>query len=626
MRTHLHNKRHGQVLVMVTLAMFVLFGMLGMVVDLGWSYFVRKSAQSAADAAALAAVQAAMDLTGGSKSATDYTCGLTVACTSLTPVACPGVGSNLSAACLYAKQNGFETRGRQRVTVVAGDRALAGGDPCGQGGATVYHPPTTGCVDTYYWVTVRVTEQIPQLFSAVFGNSQGGVSARATAVVTKTELPGALFLLGRGEPWNPSGGPVGDDVNLYIGGGSAQGTGGRLIVPPGINLASDGNGPQKDYAGEISGSGMVVAGQTLVREGGGVDTGSGSWTSTPTTGVPDGDAFEDPYADLGQPPLTATPLTPRPVLGGNLACNPCPSGNYFAVNTSGVATGDPIVINSTVTFDGGVFGDFNFFGGLNIGGATATFGPGRYVIAGVNIDPSRQNSQTALLNADNGATILSSFPNGSGAGSIFILTDSTYPGLATQVSAIKAQYPLTGWTGPLDANNNPTLYFSKSSFRAGNSASSSVQLNGLNATDPSLETLGTNSVGSTLADFAAAPIAGQGAGIIFWQDQGNSYVKYTDAGNVDTSCGTLDSPCMNTAPDPHDNWTTPQLELWSSDHVTLNGVIYQPRGAWVVVQANATYTGPLRIVSGAMKFQGSGTLVMTGPTASFTTVKTTLIE
>ncbi len=41
---------------MVTLSLFAMFGMMGLAVDTGWSYFVQKQAQAAADAGALAAV------------------------------------------------------------------------------------------------------------------------------------------------------------------------------------------------------------------------------------------------------------------------------------------------------------------------------------------------------------------------------------------------------------------------------------------------------------------------------------------------------------------------------------------------------------------------------------------
>ncbi len=60
----------GQALVMVTLALLAMAGMMGLAVDLGWS-FVQKQAQAAADGAALAAVQEAMaQLTSGTVSRT----------------------------------------------------------------------------------------------------------------------------------------------------------------------------------------------------------------------------------------------------------------------------------------------------------------------------------------------------------------------------------------------------------------------------------------------------------------------------------------------------------------------------------------------------------------------------
>ena len=47
--------RKGQALVMVTFALFAMIGVIGLSMDLGWSFFVRKAAQSAADTAAMAA-------------------------------------------------------------------------------------------------------------------------------------------------------------------------------------------------------------------------------------------------------------------------------------------------------------------------------------------------------------------------------------------------------------------------------------------------------------------------------------------------------------------------------------------------------------------------------------------
>ena len=47
--------REGQILVFATLNLFLLFSLVGLALDLGWSYFKKEQAQSAADGAALSA-------------------------------------------------------------------------------------------------------------------------------------------------------------------------------------------------------------------------------------------------------------------------------------------------------------------------------------------------------------------------------------------------------------------------------------------------------------------------------------------------------------------------------------------------------------------------------------------
>src|SRR3989442_7740019 len=65
MRTRQRNLT-GQALVLVTLALFAMMGMMGLAVDLGWMFFLKKSAQATADAAALGAVREAKERLGGS--------------------------------------------------------------------------------------------------------------------------------------------------------------------------------------------------------------------------------------------------------------------------------------------------------------------------------------------------------------------------------------------------------------------------------------------------------------------------------------------------------------------------------------------------------------------------------
>src|SRR3984957_12722894 len=67
----------GQAIVMVTLALFSMMGMMGLAVDLGWSYFSQKQAQASADAAALASAQEAVQRLGISSNISGFACGST---------------------------------------------------------------------------------------------------------------------------------------------------------------------------------------------------------------------------------------------------------------------------------------------------------------------------------------------------------------------------------------------------------------------------------------------------------------------------------------------------------------------------------------------------------------------
>ena len=103
MRSELGKKR-GQTMVMFTLGSTLLFGSLGLVVDVGWAFFRREAAQTAADSAASAAAAAAYLSAGGGS----INCSVTnVACYS-TEYECPSTlttaTNNIQAGCLYAQR------------------------------------------------------------------------------------------------------------------------------------------------------------------------------------------------------------------------------------------------------------------------------------------------------------------------------------------------------------------------------------------------------------------------------------------------------------------------------------------------------------------------------------------
>src|SRR6516225_5829577 len=171
------NER-GQALMVCAVVFIAILGMIGLVLDVGWSYYVGKKAQAAADAAATAAVAQALQTNGPAATPTCDTLGCQSA------AACPA-SQNLTAACQYATANGFTNGGEggsQAVLIAAG----AGGTP-----------PGVPNVPVDYWVQVTTTNSLPQWFSGFFASQGFTATARATAALRRTNLNASLYLLNR---------------------------------------------------------------------------------------------------------------------------------------------------------------------------------------------------------------------------------------------------------------------------------------------------------------------------------------------------------------------------------------------------------------------------------------------
>jgi hypothetical protein len=154
---------------MVTLALMVIFGTLGLAIDMGWAHFRRQAAQAAADSAALAAVSTAII-----NSPSGIACGSNSVFCQSTAAQCPipiptTPANNLHNACLYAKQNGFAAT------------ALSGLPQNVQVAANTGNPSITGLTNVTYYATATVTEQLPQTFSMILGHNLTTVTATSTA-------------------------------------------------------------------------------------------------------------------------------------------------------------------------------------------------------------------------------------------------------------------------------------------------------------------------------------------------------------------------------------------------------------------------------------------------------------
>ena len=670
MTSNRHKTSGGQALVMVTLSLIAMAGLMGLAVDLGWSYFVQKEAQAAADGAALAAAQeAVLSIRAKGIAPSAFTCGsvMGVYCQT-TPIACSSgtvSGTNLENGCLYAKTNGFDYSNgssRQNVTIQSNDHSTL--------------PPTApGINNVSYWVTVRTVQTVPQLFSAVLGNTLGTVSAIGTAGIVGTVAPGSFYGMNRrgdcltnakGNQYNCGldvQGSPGQGSNLQCGN---QNTRADICAPAGIILASDcssiGAGCDNAYAGDGGNAGALGSSLTVM-QGGLVKT--GTFTPSTPTWAPDSPLFQDQYANIPQPPLQvpSRPIGACGYPGGIIdASNPVTLGPYQyysyhlnnlnqpvpdgkTITTSGGGNVTFSTVNSNEcpgggTFSGGAasgtgtnqspsFPAYIFWGGLNIAGAQTTlttFGPGQYVMAGTS--PANASSQQVVFNA--GTRVAGDTTTGT----MFVFTDSNYPGLSTQTS-----------TGP--TNNMPTLLQGAVGGTENNSAfkNADLDLYGL--------------VGSNNASSALPPSLNDWSGIVFWQDRRNSTVGYNldpgspgcpDCSKDDGSVLYCAQGCLSTVPTSlinqaspttsanHVTYTSPQMGIAPGNgRVGLKGVVYQPRGAWMYINAgnssfacksgNTTEQCPLEVVTGALVLDNGTTgLLLAGPTLPIIRYKVALIQ
>ncbi len=653
----------GQALVLVTLALFAMTGIVGLAVDLGWSFFVEKRAQAAADAAALGAVQeAVVRIRAGGGTVTGFTCaasgtgGTQVECSGRISCGSVTATSNLNNGCQYALKNGFSwtNASRQNVSLQSSD-------------ITTLAPPTApGVVNISYWVTARTVQTIPQLFSAIFGNTTGTVSAVATAAIAGSIAPGSFYGMNhKGDCTNSKDGAhCGLDLITGTGQGKTACPGnpnasGGVCAPAGVILASSCNTTQAGVcddgkAGDGRGAGVEASSLTVMgsspANGGKV---TGDWHDangnplTPNYST-NPNTFADPTSSAvqgagPQPRLQSqTPIGSCGIPGGTIAGGAgttVPPLQYYAYSkTDGagrpIPTGAPISITGNVTFGAGgktcaqlggyftagatqnsQFPTYIFYGGLNQDGNTH-FGPGQYVFAGVNSSADGASVFQA------GGTIVGD----SATGTMFIFTDTGYTagdtGLPTQI----ANVPNNG--------SFPAMYQGSLSFK-----NADITLSGL---------IDSHVSGSNLPASMNAY-----TGIAWWQDRRNSTVGYDKApgspGCFGSDCTgdngsviycALASECTNGPAHlagmlaaNHVTPTSPGVTL-DPGNVALNmtGVFYQPRGAWLEIhhgtgKGSATSLGGLQVITGALiDDTGDTRLLLNGPTNPIQHFKTTLIQ
>jgi hypothetical protein len=316
----------GQALLFITMSLTAMLGLMGMVFDVGWGYWRKEAAQTAAASAASAAIAAA---SSGTACGSGWDCTSSYSCAASPSLP---VSNNLDNGCLYAKQNGFLNTGRQTVTLKSGSGA----------------PPTTSGVSAAYYVVATVTESIPTLFSAALGQPWMQVKGQATGILLQGGGGGCVFVLDgtASGSWTQSGGTFTTGCGIYIDSNSASAltmSGGNIGLSGGSSLYIVGNKSQTGGNITFAGGGSLKTGQS---------------------------AHGDPMSGLVAP-TPATTCTPDPSLSGTSNYT-IPSGTYCGLSISG---GTGLVLSGTYIIK---TGNFAVSGG-NVtsaaGGATIYFPP-----------------------------------------------------------------------------------------------------------------------------------------------------------------------------------------------------------------------------------------------------------
>ncbi|HEY2016241.1 MAG TPA: pilus assembly protein TadG-related protein [Bryobacteraceae bacterium] len=294
---------------LVTLSLIPTLAMVGLVVDIGYAYYRKIMAQTAAQSAAIGAAMAVKSKVSACN-ANGLTCTTTASACAASPVL--SASDNYTNGCLYAKQNGFVNSGRQTVTMW-GNLSSKVASPVGSG------PTPT------YWVSATVSEQIPSLFSVVMGNSLATVNARATSGVFTPPANACIYAL---EPTG-TGFSVGGTVTINSGCGIYVNS-----SSSGSPYAMTGGGGSVITASEVDVVGVYNAngGTSLTCSGGGTCPNQGvSSTADPLKSVPAPNPSHTSCDDSGGG-LTQNSNITMPADGFFIVCN------GFSMNSNGNLT------------------------------------------------------------------------------------------------------------------------------------------------------------------------------------------------------------------------------------------------------------------------------------------------
>lgn len=335
------------------MTLIVAMGLIGLVVDEGWAYWRQEACLTAAQSAANAAMMYVKTNVSGA-----ITCTTTVVCQAST--ACPTTmtspaTSDINAACLYAKQNGFRATGKQNVMV---ESALG-------------NPPTASGVTSAYYVTVRVAEAVPLTFLSVIARQTSSiVSANATAAMISTVAGSCIYVL---DPSSSHALEANNNAQINASCG--------IWVDSSSATAAHATGSAKVQTTGSPQPPIDVVGTSVTDN-------AGNFSPATTNGAA---VMADPLSGLERPWTTCTgtgcPATNCEYTGCHTANGSCDHSSQVSITTAN--SGTPAVLTPGV-----------YCGGISVSnGSSVTFSSGMYVIngGGVNIQSGSQNSGSGVI-------------------------------------------------------------------------------------------------------------------------------------------------------------------------------------------------------------------------------------
>jgi hypothetical protein len=364
------SSQSGQTAIFFTLTLIPVFGLLGLVVDVGWSYWRREACRSAAQSAAIAAAMAA-------NAKSSLTCTSQVPCQS-TYSACPSSlttpSDPIQAGCLYAQANGF-TNGASSGRVSVKAAAYTGTTSI----------PVSG-VTPGYWISFTVSERIPTTWSAVLGQANMTVTGQATAAVMGGSGGGCIYVMKTsGTDVTMSGGAVSSNCGVYV-----NSNGSSALLMSGGTITTTGGAKTT----------VATGGACL---GGGCSGISPSYVSGPVQADPLASMAVPSYASMGSAYTSCQDILPVVVALGSRTLTPGLYCNGITIS------GGSVTLNS---------GLYVFRAGINMSGGSISSASGGVMIyeesGGINISGGTINLSAQSTGTYKGILIFQSRTNSSG--------------------------------------------------------------------------------------------------------------------------------------------------------------------------------------------------------------------